>query len=347
MKKINTALLSFGMSGRLFHAPFIDLHPGYHLMGSWERSTKSIQEHYPEAISYGSLEKVLSDKAVDLVVVNTPTSTHYEYAKKALQAGKHVIVEKAFTANAEEAMELKSLAEKAGKKLSVYQNRRWASEFKTVQKILNEGQIGEIVEATFAFARYRPELSPKTHKEKPSPGAGIIKDLGAHIIDQAVLLFGMPKSVFADIAITRPGSQVDDYFDILLRYDKHRVHLKSGYFFREPAPAYILHGTKGSFLKSRADVQEDRLQAGEKPDVADWGVEPKEEEGLLHTELGGKVIRKKVPTLPGNFMDYFEGMYQAITEDKPEPVTAQEGINTMRIIDAAFESQEKGKLIEV
>lgn len=335
------------MSGRVFHAPFIHLHPGFKLKGSWERSKQQIQHHYPLTKSYGSLEEVLSDPEVDLVIVNTPTYTHYEYARKALKAGKHVIVEKAFVANTKEAIELDQFAKKQGKKLSVFQNRRWDSDFKTVQKVIQEGLIGELVEARFGFLRYKPELSEKLHKEQPSPGAGIIKDLGAHIIDQAIALFGMPKSVFADIATTRPGSQVDDYFDILLHYDLLRVHLKSGYYFREPGPSYILHGTKGSFLKSRADVQEDRLQAGEKPDAADWGVEPKEEEGLLHTEADSEVARKRIPTLPGNFMTYFDGMYRAITEGTAEPVTAQDGINTMKIIDAAFESHKQRKVIDL
>ncbi|WP_258103130.1 Gfo/Idh/MocA family oxidoreductase [Marinoscillum sp. MHG1-6] len=345
MKNINAALLSFGMSGHVFHAPFIHLHPGFTLLGAWERTTKKIQEFYPEVKSYESKEAVLDDPNVDLVVVNTPTYTHYEYTKKVLEAGKHAVVEKAFTTTTQEAEELRDLAKSKGLKLCVFQNRRWDSDFKTVKEVIQNGMIGEVVEATIGFLRYNPNLSPKTHKEKPSPGAGIMKDLGPHVIDQALDLFGMPKSVFADIAITRKDSEVDDYFDILLKYDAFRVHIKGGYFFREMGPSYILHGTKGSFLKSRGDVQEDQLKLNKKPDDDDYGIEPVVEEGLLHTEIEGKVIRKNIPTHTGNYKDYYEGVYQAIANGEPEPVTAQDGVNVMKIIDAAFESAEHKKVI--
>ena len=347
MRNINAALLSFGMSGKVFHAPFLHLHPGFTLLGSWERSTKAIANQYPGVQSYDSMEAVLTDDRVELVVVNTPTYTHYEYAKAALKAGKHVIVEKAFVGSTSEAEELKALAGRLGLKLAVFQNRRWDSDFKTVQQVVRQGLLGEIVEASIAFARYTPELSAKTHKEKPSAGAGIIKDLGAHVIDQALCLFGMPRSVFADIAITRQHSEVDDYFDILLKYDKMRVHVKGGYFFREPTPSFAFFGTKGTFLKSRADVQEDQLKAGMKPSDPQYGVEPKTEQGLLHTEVEGKVIREKIQTIPGDYKEYYEAVYQSLTTDHPEPVTAQDGVNVMRIIDAAFESAESGKVVDL
>jgi len=347
MTNINAALLSFGMSGKVFHAPFLHLHPGFTLLGSWERSTKAIADQYPGTHSYDSLEAVLADDRIELVVVNTPTYTHYEYAKVALNAGKHVIVEKAFVGCTAEAVELQALARAQGLKLAVFQNRRWDSDFKTVQNVVRQGLLGDIVEASIAFARYTPQLSPKTHKEKPSAGAGIIKDLGAHVIDQALCLFGMPRSVFADIATTRADSQVDDYFDILLKYGKTHVHVKGGYFFREPTPSFAFFGTKGTFLKSRADVQEDQLKAGMKPNDPQYGVEPDTEQGLLHTEVEGKVIRENIQTLPGDYKEYYEAVYQSLTSDLPEPVTAQDGVNVMRIIDAAFESAEQGKVIDL
>lgn len=344
-KEIRTALLSFGMSGRVFHAPFLHLHTGFQLIGAWERSKKVMHTHYEYAKSYGSLEELLADKSIDLVVVNTPTYTHYEYAKAALLAGKHVIVEKAFVTNTREAEELRDLAVSSKLKLSVFQNRRWDSDFKTVKKIVDEQALGDLVEATIGFTRYRPELSPKTHKENPGPGAGIIKDLGAHVIDQAVHLFGMPESVFADIGVTRSGSQVDDYFDILLSYQNTRVHVRGGYFYREPTPDFALHGTKGSFLKTRSDVQEDQLQVAMKPDAEGYGVESDDHAGMLHTEQHGEVIRRKIETLRGDYMEYFEGVYQAIQKDVSEPVTAQEGVHVMKIIDAAFESAVQNQRI--
>lgn len=347
MQKIKTALLSYGMSGKVFHAPFLELHPGFELLGSWERSKKLIQEDYPEVKSYPSLESILEDKSIDLVVVNTPIDTHFEYTKKVLLAGKHAIVEKAFTATLAEAQELAALAGEKGLKLSVFQNRRWDSELKTVKKVLDANLLGEIVEAEFHFDRYNPVLSPKVHKETVNSGSGILKDLGPHIIDQALYLFGLPNAVFADIRITREHSLVDDYLDILLYYSDLRVRLKAGFFVREPNPSYVVHGKKGSFLKSRGDVQEDELKLGKKPNLTTWGTEKEGQEGLLHTEIDGKIIKEKVPTLQGNYYDFFDGVYQAIANDKLEPVTAQDGVNVMRIIDAAVQSNSQKKAINL
>lgn len=347
MRKIKTALLSYGMSGKVFHAPFLELHPGFELVGSWERSKKLIQKDYPEVISYPSLESILEDKTIDLVIVNTPIDTHFEYAKKVLLAGKHAIVEKAFTSNVAEAQELAALGKEKGLKLSVFQNRRWDSDFKTVKSIVDKNVLGEIVEAEFHFDRYNPILSPKVHKETVNSGSGIMKDLGPHIIDQALYLFGFPNAIFADIRFTREQTLIDDYLDILLYYQDFRVRLKAGFFVREPNPSYVLHGKKGSFLKSRGDVQEDELKLGNKPNLTNWGKEKEGQEGFLNTEIDGKIIREKVPTLQGNYYDYFEGVYQSIANDKPEIVSAQDGVNVMRIIEAAFQSSDQKRVIDL
>lgn len=346
MTVLKTVLLSFGMSGRVFHAPFISMHPGFCLMGAWERSRKSIQDFYPGVTSYPALEDVLKDDAVDLIIVNTPTYTHFDYAKKALLANKHVIVEKAFTTTVAEAIELKELAAKQNKKIAVFQNRRWDSDFKTIQQILKEGLLGDINEAEIHFDRYNLSLSPKQHKELAGPGAGILKDLGPHIIDQALCLFGTPQSVFADIRITRADSQVDDWFDIILFYPTFRVRLKAGFIVREPLPAYSFHGTKGSFLKSRADVQEANLNAGIKPDVNTWGTEPEEMQGILHAEVNGEIIRKKITSLPGNYYDFFDGVYTAITQNSQMPVSADDGINVMKIIELAILSNAQKSVVQ-
>jgi scyllo-inositol 2-dehydrogenase (NADP+) len=344
MQKIKTVLLSYGMSGKVFHAPFIEFHDGFELVGSWERSRKLIQQDYPNVKSYESLEELLQDD-IDLVIVNTPVETHFEYAKQVLLAGKHAVVEKAFTTTVAEAQELVNLAKEKDLKLSVFQNRRWDSDFKTVRQVVSDKVLGELVEAEFHFDRYNPLLSVKGHKETANSGAGILKDLGPHLIDQALYLFGMPKAVFADIRVTREHSLVDDWIDILFYYSDFRVRLKAGFFVREANPAYVIHGKKGSFLKPRGDVQEDELKLGKKPNLSTWGKEAPGYEGLLHTVIDDKIIKDKIPTLQGNYYDFFEGVYQSVINDKVEPVTAQEGLQVMQIIEAAIESNTQGKVV--
>ncbi len=347
MQIIKTALLSYGMSGKVFHAPFIVTHPGFQLAGAWERSSKKIQEDYPEVTSYPTLEAVLADQTIDLVIVNTPNDTHFDYAKKALLAGKNIVVEKAFTTTSEEGKELKALAEKQGKMISVYQNRRYDSDLRTVQQVIADNLLGSIVEAEFHYDRFKPFVGPKVHKETPAPGAGLLMDLGPHLVDEALVIFGMPQSVFADIRITRPLSKVDDNFNLLLYYPTFRVILKASSSVREAIPANLVHGLKGSFIKPRADVQEADLIAGKKPGGAKWGVEPETGQGLLHTEKDGNVIREYIPSAAGNYGDYYEGIYQALTNGKPVPVTADEGICTIQVIEAAIVSNKEKKVINL
>jgi scyllo-inositol 2-dehydrogenase (NADP+) len=326
--------------------PYLEFHPGFELLGSWERSKKLIQQDYPSVKSFSTLEDLMASDA-QLVIVNTPVGTHFEYAKKVLLAGKHAIVEKAFTTTVAEAEELVALATEKGVKLSVFQNRRWDSDLKTVRQVLLDGVLGDIVEAEFHFDRYNPLLSPKQHKETANAGAGILKDLGPHLIDQAIYLFGFPQAVYADIRTTREHSLVDDWIDISLYYPEIRVRLKASFFVREAIPAYAIHGKQGSFLKPRGDVQEDDLKLGKKPNLDSWGTESIEKEGLLHTEIDGKVVQGKIPTLQGNYYDFFDGVYDSIANDKKEPVTGQDGLRVMRIIEAAIQSSVQKKAINL
>jgi predicted dehydrogenase len=347
MSPIKTVLLSFGMSGKLFHAPFINLHKGFQLAGAWERSKKLIQEIYPAAISYPTMEALLADESIELVVVNTPNYTHYEYAKSALLAGKDVIVEKAFTTTVEEAEELKLLSEKTGRKISVFQSRRWDSDFKTVRKIVASNVVRDIVEAAFRFDRFRPALSAKQHKETNLPGAGLLNDLGPHLADQALCLFGMPQALYADVRVTREHSQVDDWFEISLHYANSRVNLKAGFFSREALPAFVLHGTKGSFIKNRGDVQEINLLAGIAPNITDWGTEPESESGYLFTDKDGIISKEKIKTEQGNYYYYYYEVYKAITQNTAMPVTCDDGINVMKVIEAAAKSSKENRVVEL
>ena len=347
MESINTALLSFGMSGQVFHAPFLNVHKGFNLYGVWERTKNLAQEKYPSIKTFRSLDDLLNDESIELVVVNTPSVTHYEYAKASLEANKNVIVEKPFTSTVEEGEELITLAKQKGNLLSVYQNRRYDSDYKAIKKVVDEHLLGTLIEAEFHYDRFTEQLSYKVHKETPTPGVGIVYDLGSHLIDQALTLFGMPDSIFADIDILRPGSKVDDYFELLMFYNHFRVRIHSSLLVREPLPAYIIHGTKGSFIKAKTDVQEVALQAGNIPNTPDWGREPENEKGLLHTEKDGKIIREYLPSFNGNYMDYYDGIYKALRLNQAPPVSAEEGLNVIRIINAAHESSREKKVVRM
>jgi len=346
-KPIQTALCSFGMSGWVFHAPFITLNPGFNFYGVWERSKNLAAEKYPSVKTFRTLEEMLADENVELVVVNTPSITHFDHAKKCLETGKHVIVEKPFTATVKEATALIELARERNLKLSVYQNRRYDSDYKTVKKILEEGWIGELVDAEIRYDRFAPQLSYKTHKETPTAAVGSLYDLGSHLIDQAIQLFGMPDSVFADIAVNRPGSKVDDYFDLKLFYPKHRVSIRSSYFVREPLPGYVFNGKLGTFIKTKTDVQETALVAGKIPGGEDWGVESEANDGFLHTEKEGVIIKKHIQPLKGNYGEYYDAIYEAIRNDGLLPVTGEEGRKVIEIIEAAFLSNKEKKVIPI
>jgi predicted dehydrogenase len=290
---------------------------------------------------------MLADEAVELVIVNTPNSTHYAYTRQALLAGKNVVCEKPFTVTVAEADELINLAEQKNLKLSVFQNRRYDSDYRTIKDVLDKKQLGNIVEAEFHFDRFKEELSPKAHKETAGQGTGALYDLGSHLIDQALQLFGMPDAVFADITAMRPISQVDDYFEVLLYYPSKRVRIKGSYQVREALPGYVIHGSKGSFIKPKTDVQEGQLQAGQLPTEAGYGIEPESEKGLLHTETDGKIVREYIPSKTGNYSGYYDGIYNAIRNNNPLPVTAEEGKKVITIIEAALKSNKEKKVIEL
>lgn len=342
MKKINVALCSFGMSGWVFHAPFLALHPGFNLYGVLERSKNLAQEKYPSIKTYRTLDEMLGDNIVDLVVVNTPTHSHYDLAKRSLLAGKHVVVEKPFTVTVSEAEELVQIAKDQNRKLSVFQNRRYDSDFKTVKKIFDEGMLGEIVEAEFHYDRFNQVLSHKAHKETDAPGAGVLHDLGPHLIDQALILFGMPQSVFCQLRKLRPNSQVTDYMDIFLYFPRLTVRLKSSYIIKEPLASFALHGTRGSFIKDRADVQERNLQANIKPGGEDWGTEPGESAGTLNILREDETVREKITSMRGDYSEYYDAIYGALVNNGSLPVSAEDGLNVMKIIDAALRSNEAG-----
>lgn len=343
---IQTAICSFGMSGEIFHAPFVANNKGYKLYGVWERSKKKIHNFYEGVKSFNTLEEMLADENIELIIVNTPNATHFDYSKQALLAGKHVIVEKPFVITSAEGEELIELAKRQQKKISVYHNRRYDSDAKLLQKVVNEQLLGEIGEAELHYDRYKKELSHKLHKENPGSGAGLLYDLGPHLIYEALQLFGKPDAIFADNTILRSFSKVDDYFEILLYYPRKRVRLKASNQVREPLPSFVLHGSLGSLIKSRADTQESDLLAGKKPGGENWGVEADSEKGFLHTEKDSKIIKESIAAPHGDYMEYFDQMYKAIRFNEPVPVTAEDGLEVIKIIETALKSNEEKRVIE-
>ncbi len=337
--KIKTGIASFGMSGQVFHAPFISTHPQFELTAITERSKNLSKERYPDAHIVRSLDELLAISEIELVIINTPDATHYEYTKKALEAGKNVIVEKPFVKTTEEGKALIALAKEKGLMLGVYQNRRWDADFLTVKEIIDSNKIGRVVEFESTFARYRNYIQAGNWKEQDG---GMAYNLGSHLIDQCVCLFGIPEAVFADIAILRDGGIVDDYFKIcLLRCAKApevRITLKASYLMREPEPRFVVHGTEGSYVKYGVDKQEELLKSGAIPVSPGWGVETEDEWGILNTETDGRTFYGKYPSQRGNYADFYESVYQHLRNRVPLPTDAAGVLPVIKLIEAAGES---------
>lgn len=345
---IRTALVSFGISSRTFHAPFLSTLPGFRLDAVLERNGSMAAERYPDIRTYRTIEALLSDNEIELVVITSPNSTHFPYALAALEAGKHVVVEKPFTIRSSEAALLCSRAEETGKICSVYQNRRYVSDFRTMQDILQKKLLGDVHTFTAHYDRYRPD--PRTYgvwREFEEPGAGVFYDLGPHLIDQSLMLFGKPQAILADVRSQKNYVKVDDCFDVHLDYGFLRVSLHASMLVREMGPRYQLHGTLGSFLKSGEDPQEDLLKAGAIPTGGDWGYEDPSTHGLIHTSINGKVIRETYPSLPGDYGDYYRNIFRSIREGATVSETPQQGHDVIRIIELALESSQARQWIPV
>lgn len=345
MAKIKTAVVGFGLSGKVFHAPFLETSEKFELAKIVQRSGNNAATAHPTAQVVRSFAAVLEDDNIDVVVICTPNVLHFPMAKEVLLAGKHVIVEKPFVATPAEGEELIELAEKQGRHLFVFHNRRWDGDFKTVQKILNEGALGEIVSYEAHYDRFTPLLHDKGWKEEAEPTISILHDLGTHIIDQAVCLFGTPKSVTANVWKQRKGSAIVDAFDIRLGYENIAVTLKSSLLVKEQGPRYEIHGHDGSFVKYGIDPQEDDLKAGETPLRANWGMESQETWGLLHASSAGKNYREKVETLAGNYMGFYDNVVEVIQGKGQVAIPPQEALVTVKIIEATLQSHEEGKTV--
>lgn len=338
---IRVGLAGFGISATVFHAPFFATMPEYELVTVLERTKNESQKKYPFVRVVRSIEELVADPSIDLIVITSPNETHFPYANAALQAGKHVVVEKPFTNTSAEAQELVTLAAASGKTLSVYQNRRYVSDFLTIRDLLDKKLLGEVHEFEGHYDRYRAEARPQAWREAVKPGSGILYDLGPHIIDQALYLFGLPQSITADIRRQRPHAKVDDYFDLRLNFGFTKIILHAGMLVREPGPRYMIHGTVGSFIKYGEDPQEAQLRAGALPIGEDWGQEPEGNYGLLHTEINGELVRQPLPSHAGNYGLYYKNLYDTIAHHAPLKEKPEHGYNTVRLIELALESNSR------
>jgi scyllo-inositol 2-dehydrogenase (NADP+) len=341
MKKVKVGVVGYGISAKVFHIPFILLLQEYELRGIVERKGDQVSNAHPGVKTFRSLEQLLADETIELVVITTPNETHFPFAVKCIRAGKHVVLEKPFTNTIEEAKSLVDLAQSSGKILSVYQNRRYVSDYLTIKEILNKKLLGEVHEFEAHYDRYRAEARPQAWREAVIPGSGIFYDLGPHLVDQVFSLFGLPVSVTADIRKQRPHAQVDDFFNLWLEYPFGKVILHAGMLIREPGPRYMIHGDKGSFIKYGEDVQEAKLRAGEAPGKDDFGLEPANIYGLLHTEKDGQIIKENYPSLAGDYGDYYRNLYKTLMNEAPLKEKPEHGYNTIRLISQAFESSNK------
>jgi scyllo-inositol 2-dehydrogenase (NADP+) len=345
-KPIKVGLAGYGMAAQVMHLPFLTTSPYYQVVSVLERHHDHSQEKYPFVKIVRTIDELVADPGTDLIVITTPNETHFPYAQKALLAGKHVVVEKPFTITTEEAGKLIGLAKETARTLSVFQTRRYASDFLTIKKIMQEGLLGEIIEFEAHYDRYRPGPKPNAWREEARPGSGIFYDLGAHLLDQALYLFGLPQAITADIRLQRSHAKADDYFDVWLDYGLLKVTLKAGMLVREPGPRYLIHGARGSYIKSGEDPQEALLKAGSLPDIPHWGEEPPEQWGLLHIEKDGKSLRERYPSVPGNNGLYYQHLAETLLQNAPLRERPEQSFNNIRLIELAIESSRGKRTLE-
>jgi len=348
---VRVGLIGFGMAGQSFHAPVIRGVEGMQLACILERHGTRAQEKYPQVRVARTLEELLTDQTIQLCVVATPNDSHFEYAKACLLADRHVVVDKPFTPTLSEASQLVHLAKEQGRLITVYQDRRWDGDFGTIKQIVHSGRLGNIVEYECRYDRFRPEPKPNAWRErKGQAAAGVLFDLGPHLIDQALVLFGEPRSIMASAFCERQTSQVDDSFDVCLEYGETahglRAMLRARIVAFAPGPHFLMHGTKGSFVKYGMDPQEARLRGENCPDGTDWG----RDWGVEAEELWGTLSvvgepAAKVKTERGDYRGFYANLRDAIEKNVPLDVTPEQALRTMRAVILAHKSSREQRTV--
>ncbi len=355
MAEINVAVIGFGLAGRVFHAPFVNAVPGLKLDAIVQRKGDEAQKAYPNARILRSFDDAINDASIDLIVVGTPNETHYDLARQALTAGKHVVIDKPFAATSAEARELIDIAAQNKLIVAPFHNRRWDGDFKTVRQIIAGGELGRISTFESHFDRFRPLPREGTWKEAGNDANGMLFDLGPHLVDQVLALFGTPQSITASVRKDRDTTAIEDAFDITLHYPKLEALCRATMLAAEPAPRFLVHGTKGSFRKYGLDPQEPALVAGATVppvgDPRDWLSESEEAWGTLtiapDPATPGTLVRKTVKTERGDYRDYYASVRDAILGKAPLAVSSEDGYRVIRLLELARVSSAEGRTVPV
>lgn len=348
-RTLRAGLVGYGFAGQTFHAPVLSAVPGLELAAVASSRPHKVHADWPGVAVVPDAGALVGRSDIDLVVVATPNAQHHPVATAALEAGKHVVVDKPFTLDVAEARELELLARRNNRVLAVYQNRRFDADYLTLKDVLASGELGRLVYLESHFDRFRPEVRDRWREQKV-PGAGLWVDLGSHLVDQAVQLFGTPDTLQLDTAALRDGAQVEDYFHAVLRYESSphaplRVVLHATTLAAHAAPRYIVHGTRGSYIKHGVDPQEDALRAGQRPPMAGWGADPQDGELVVPGSDGGEPQRRVWPTRAGNYLEYYAAVRDAILGNGPNPVPPEQAVALMELLDLGARSAAEGKAL--
>lgn len=341
---VKVGIIGYGYASQTFHAPLINTTEGLQLCAISSSDNEKVKRDFPDITVYEDAQSLIDSPTIDLVIIPTPNNTHYPLAAKALEAGKHVVVDKPFTLTLDEAEKLAHQAQITNKLLSVFHNRRWDAGFLTVKKLLAEKRLGEVSAYEAHFDRFRPVVRQRW-REDAGLGGGLWYDLAPHLLDQAVCLFGEPQAITADIAQLRPNAKNTDYFHAMLNYENLKVVLHASMLVASPTPIFTLHGTKGSYVKYGLDTQEAALKAGQLPTESyNWGVDCQEGELTLVDEAGA-LTTTLLPNVKGNYSAYYQQIYRAIAFGEENPVTPVQALTIMRLIEAGEMSHHLKKTI--
>ncbi|MEQ9208576.1 MAG: oxidoreductase [Pseudomonadales bacterium] len=333
---IRVGIIGYGFSAATFHIPFIQTSPEFELSAICSSRPETVNQDFPELDTFKSLETMLDSGKVELAIITSTNEYHYEMAKRCLERGIHVVLEKPMVTSSNEATALIELTQTKSAIFSVFQNRRWDGDFQTLQSLIEQGDLGDIRCFESRWDRFRPNATQRW-RELPGPGSGIWWDLGPHLVDQVLVLFGMPNAVTARILQLRENAQAEDYFHVLLHYQDLEVILHSSPFAAGPNMRFHLQGSSGSYIKSGLDPQEKQLKSGMLPTDPAFGLE-QEDSGFLYDENN----KKAVPTKKGNYSEYFARLANAIEHNEEPPVTVFEAADVIRVIEQAAASSRNG-----